>query len=104
MESSSNGREVPKFEILSYFYDFDGKELGARQQLHTIKSYDGNKAITSLPCFPITYSKQSRGAKPRDYFIERGKRFIELTRTSEVVHKRYNGLTLAMDELREEVR
>ena len=101
---SSSGREVPKFEILSYFYDFDGKELGACQQLHTIKTYDGNKAITSLPCFPIIYSKHSRGLKPRDFFIERGKRFLELTRESEVVHKRYNGLTLAMDELREEVR
>lgn len=45
--------EVPKFEILSYFYGFDGNELGACRQLHTTKSYDGNKAITSLPCFPI---------------------------------------------------
>ena len=95
---------VPKFEILSYFYGFDGKELGACQQLHTIKSYDGNKAITSLPCFPIIYSKHSRGVDLRDFFIGRGKRFLELTRQAEVVHKRYNGLTLAMDELREEVR
>lgn len=100
----SNGREVPKFDILTYSYEFDGKELGACQQLHTIKSYDGLKAITSLPCFPIIYSKQSRRLKPREFFIERGKRFLELTRNKDVVHKRYNGLTLAMDELREEVR
>ena len=96
--------EVPKFEILSYFYGFDGKELGACQQLHTIKSYDGNKTITSLPCFPIIYSKHSRRVDLRDFFIGKGKRFLELTRQAEVVHKRYNGLTLAMDELREEVR
>ena len=95
--------EIPKFEILSYFYGFDGKELGVCQQLHTIKSYDGKKAITSLPCFPIIYSKHSRGVDLRDFFIGRGKRFLELTRQAEVVHKRYNGLTLAMDELREEV-
>ena len=103
-DSASKGRDLPKFEILSYFYSSDGKELGACQQLHTIKSYDGNKAITSLPCFPIIYSKNSRGMKPRDFFIERGRRYIELTRKPEVAHKRYNGLTLAMDELREEVR
>ena len=102
--SASDGRDVPKFEILSYFYNSDGKELGACQQLHTIKAYDGNKVITSLPCFPIIYSKNSRGLEPRDFFIERGKRYIELTRKTDIVHKRYDGLTLAMDELREEVR
>ena len=99
-----SGRDLPKFEILSYFYDFDGKELGACQRLHSIKSYDGTKAITSLPCMPIIYSKSSPGSKPRDFFIERGRRFIELTRKTDVVHKRYDGLTIAMDELREEVR
>ena len=104
LKSYGVGREVPKFDILSFYYGFDGKELGACQQLHTIKSYDGNKAIISLPCFPINYSKQSRGLKPRDFFVERGKRFLELTRNADVVHKRYNGLTLAVDELREEVR
>ena len=103
-DSTSNARDLPKFEILSYFYNSDGKELGACQQLHTIKSYDGNKVITSLPCFPIIYSKNSQGIKPRDFFIERGKRYIELTRKPDIVHKRYDGLTLAMDELREEVR
>lgn len=103
-DSASQGRDLPKFEILSYFYNSDGKELGACQQVHTIKSYDGNKAITSLPCFPIIYSKNSRGMKPRDFFVERGRRYIELTRKTDIVHKQYNGLTLAMDNLREEVR
>lgn len=105
-DSASKGRDLPRFDILSYMYNSDGKDLGACQQLHTIKSYDGNKAITitSLPCFPIIYSKNSPGVKPRDFFIERDRRYIELTRKMDVVHKRYNGLTLAMDELREEVR
>ena len=102
-DPTSNARDLPKFEILSYFYDYDGKELGACQQLHTIKSYDGYKAITSLPCFPIIYSRNSKGIKARDFFIERGRRFIALTHEKDVVHKRYNGRTLAMDGLREEV-
>lgn len=72
--------------------------------MHTIKPYDGNKAIISLPCFPIIYLKHSHGLRPRDLLIERGKRFVELTRQTEVVHKRYNGLTQGMDELRQEVR
>ena len=103
-ESTSNERDLPKFEILSYSYGYDGKEIGACQQLHIIKSYDGTKAIASLPCFPIIYSRNSQGLKPRDFFIERGRRFTQLTRETDVVHKRYNGQTLAMDELREEVR
>lgn len=100
----SSGEEVPKFDILSYFYDFDGTDFGACSQLHTIKSYDGNKAIISLPCFPLIYSKHYNSLKPRDFFIGRGKRFVELIRQTEVVHKRYSGLTQAMDGLREEVR
>ena len=104
LNSESTGEELPVFEILSYFYDFDGKELGARQQLHTVKWYDGDKMITSLPCYPINYSKTSGGLNPRDFFIKRGKRFLDLTRQADVVHKRYDGLTLAMDGLREEVR
>ena len=104
LDSTSKARDLPCFEILSYFYDSDGKELGACQRLHTIKWYDGNKAITSLPCFPIKYLRNARGMKPRDFFIERGRRFIELTQKTDVVHKRYDGLTLAMNELREEVR
>lgn len=97
-------QEVQRRKTRALMTGFDGKEPGACQQLHTTKSYDGNKAITSLPCFPIKYTKHSRGVGLRDFFIGRGKRFLELTRQAEVVHKRYNILTLAMDELREEVR
>ena len=103
VDLNSSGREVPKFDILSCVYGFDGKELGACQHVHTIKSYDGNRAIMSLPCFPIHYSKQSRSLKSRDFFVKRGRRFLELTRNPKVVHKRYDGLTLAIDEIREEV-
>lgn len=98
-ESTSNGRDLPKFEILSYFYDSDGNFIGACEQLFKIKWYDGNKAITSLECYPIIYAKKSR-----DFVIERGKQFIDLARRTDVVHKRYDGLTLAAGEITEEVR
>ena len=103
VELNPSGREVPKFDILSCVYGFDGKELGTCQHVHTIKYYEGNKQVMSLPCFPIHYSKQYRALKSRDFFVRRGKRFLELTRNSKVVHKRYDGLTLAIDEIREEV-
>lgn len=97
------GRDQPKFSMLTYFYLSDGKDLGACEKVLDIKWYDGMKAISSLPCYPITYAKGSSGRKPREYFIERGKRCMELTRNTDVVHKQYNGLSLAMDQLREEV-
>ena len=99
-------KDLPKFEILAHTYESDGKVLGMCQQIFTIKRYEGSKAITSLPCYPISYAADSDGLGPRDFFIARGKRYMELARSDRTVHKRYSGLTLFMDdkeELREEV-
>lgn len=102
--TTQKDRGIPKFKILTHFYDYDGKDLGECQRLLTTKWYDGVKSITSLPYYPVNYAKVQGAAKPRDYFIQRGRRFIELIGGHNVVHKRYNGLTLAMDGFREEVR
>ena len=99
-------KDLPKFEILAHTYESDGKVLGMCQQMFTIKRYEGNKAVTSLPCYPISYATDLNGLSPRDFFIARGKRYMELARSNQTVHKRYDGLTLFMDddeELREEV-
>ena len=107
-------KDLPKFEVLAHTYESDGKVLGMRQQIFTIKRYEGSKAVTSLPCYPISYATflntqsnmQSNTQSPRDFFIARGKRYMELARSDRTVHKRYDGLTLFMDndeELREEV-
>lgn len=40
----------------------------------------------------------------REYFVSRGRRFIDLAHnTTDVVHKRYDGLTVDLEQLREEV-
>ena len=99
-------KDLPKFEILAHTYESDGKVLGMCQLMFTIKRYEGKKAITSLPCYPISYASDLSGLSPRDFFIARGKRYVELTRSDHTVHKRYDGLTLFMhddEELREEV-
>ena len=99
-------KDLPKFEILAHTYESDGKVLGMCQQIFTIKRYEGRKAVTSLPCYPISHATDLNGLSPRDFFIARGKRFMELARSDHTVHKRYDGLTLFMDddeELREEV-
>lgn len=99
-------KDIPKFEILAHTYESDGKVLGMCQQMFTIKRYEGSKAITSLPCYPISYATVSNGLSPRDFFIARGKRYMELARSDHTVHKRYEALTLFMygdEELREEV-
>lgn len=104
IESTMDARDLPKFEILSYSYDSDGKDLGACQVIHTIKAYKGNKAITSLPCYPIIYLKNIHGLNPRGFFIQRGKHYMKLARATDTVHKRYDGMTVVTDDLREEVR
>lgn len=99
-------KDLPKFEILAHTYESDGKVLGMCQQMFTIKRYEGSKAVTSLPCYPISFATDLNGLSPRDFFIARGKRYMELARSDHTVHKRYDGLTLFMDneeEIREEV-
>ena len=99
-------KDALKFEILTHTYETDGKVLGMCQSIFTIKKYEGSKAITSLPRYPISYATDSNGLSPRDFFIARGERYFDLARSDHTVHKRYDGLTLFMDgheELKEEV-
>ena len=99
-------KDLPKFEVIAHTYGSDGKVLGMYQYLFTIKSYEGSKVITSLPCYPMSYATDLNGLSARDFFVARGKRYMELARSDRTVHKRYDGLTLFMDndeELREEV-
>ena len=102
----SEGKDQPTFEISTYFYSSDGSILGMCQGHFLIKSYKGTKAITTLPCYPIVYAKVPRGLKPREFFVNRGRRFLELTRSNYTVHKRYDGLTLSIDDnqIREQAR
>ena len=101
--ASSNAQDVPRFDLLTCYYYSNGKDFGLVQQAISIRQYDGLKTITSLPCYPLQYAKTLRTPRTGDFFVERGKRFMELTWNHKMVHKRYQGLSLAMDDLREEV-
>ena len=91
--------------ISCFFYSFNGKEFGPVQQTFQINKYDDVKLITSLPVYPVKFSNLKSETLTREGLIGRGKRYFELTQNkSNVVHKRYNGLTLDLEQLREEVR
>ena len=93
------------FTINSFCYGFDGKHLGEVQRIFEIEKYDDPKPVTSLPVYPVQFSGIEDGDLKHEDFIRRGKKFVELTKDkSAVVHKRYHGLTMGLEELREEVR
>ena len=45
------------FGICGYYIDFDGKSFGAVRHVHRIRSFEGERNITSLPCYPSDTSK-----------------------------------------------
>ena len=112
LDLEANSRDLVTFCVQCFHYNTDGKDIGPVQKTFIIKRYDGVKLVTSLPCYPIQFSKTGDGDSARASFIERGKRFKDLIRKSEVVHKRYEGLTLSVpdlagtgkEDIREEVR
>lgn len=97
------GRDVPRFSVLCFFYATDGTDVGAVQKVFTIKWYDGAKAIASLPMYPIGFSRITSETSVRQYFVDRGRRTMQLTQKTDVAqHKTYDGLTLTTG-IREEV-
>lgn len=93
------------FYISCFCLGFNGKHLGIVQRVFEIKRYDDQKPITSLLVYPIQFSGTEEGDLNCEDFVRRGKKFVELTKDrSSVVHKRYRGLAMDLEELREEVR
>ena len=93
------------FTISCFCYGFNGRHLGPIQRIFDIQKYDDPKPITSLPVYPVEFSGIEDGDLTREDFVLRGKKFVQLTRDeSSVVHKRYHGLSMNLEQLREEVR
>ena len=101
MDPEFNTRDPIIFTIQCFHYDTDGKNIGPTQKIFHMKKYDGVKPVTSLPCYPVQFSKIIDNDSARAGFIARGKRFMQLINNSEVVHRRYEGLTLSIPELAE---
>ncbi len=104
-EPGGEAKDPMTFEISCFCYGFNGKHLGMVQRVLEIKRYDDQKPVTSLPVYPIQFSGTEEEDLNREDFVRRGKKFVELTKDrSSVVHKRYRGLTMDLEELREEAR
>ena len=100
------GAYAPRtFTINCFCFGFDGKHLGPVQRFFDIEPYEDVKPVNSLPVYPIAFSGRDDGDLNREDFISRGKKFVELTKDeNSVVHKRYHGLSMGLEQLREEVR
>ncbi|KAF7526245.1 hypothetical protein G7054_g10817 [Neopestalotiopsis clavispora] len=81
--------------------DFTGRWLGPVVDIFSIPQFKGEKAITSLPIYPIEFSEDPEMSK--SYLIERGKVFAK---AGSIHHLHYRGLTLPAEEgskMRDEV-
>jgi hypothetical protein len=96
--------DIVTFKISCFCYQSDGRRLRPVQHIFHIPKYDQVRRITSLPYYPVQFLKSAEGVYDREYFVSRGRRFIDLVHnTTDVVHKRYDGLTVDLEQLREEV-
>ncbi|KAK3357819.1 hypothetical protein B0T25DRAFT_170507 [Lasiosphaeria hispida] len=86
------------------YIDFDGKQLGPVMTTFVIERYDGEKAVTSLPVYPLRFAEVRKAINDgkqvesfREQLIARGRMFLDV---AGVKHMHYNGFTL---ETRDEV-
>ena len=77
------------FAIWGYYIDFDGKSFGAVRHVHRIRSFEGERDITSLPCYPLRYL-ENHGDYRRN-LQELGKKYQEYL---SIRHLAYTGSTL----------
>lgn len=77
------------FAIWCYYIDFDGKSFGAVRDVHRIRSFEGERDITSLSCYPFRYV-ENHGAYRRK-LQELGRKYQEYL---SLKHLSYTGSTL----------
>lgn len=94
--SDSEGAPV---SITCVYIDFDGKQLGPVTKEFIIKSFNGEKLVTSLEIYPLSFVKEDVGDNSnedgtklfRQRLIERGRMFLDVAK---VKHMHYNGNTI----------
>lgn len=87
------------FIVQCVSFEFDGTQYGPVPKIFMIRKYDGEKAITSLPIYPLAFAPNEKQIRER--LIERGNFYLQLCRVDHAAHKHYSGLTL--DEPHEEI-
>lgn len=74
----------PGLIVVRMFYlEFDGDFIGRRSRKIHIRPFDGEKSIDSLPIFPAEYCTDTT---IREKLVERGKKYVELTKRSYLEH------------------
>lgn len=79
--------EVNDLVVDCFALDYDGKEFGPVGYSFHIEPYEGTRAVTDLPIYPLIFASKDQ----EDALVERGRKFEELTRPS---HREYQGLSL----------
>ena len=82
-------QKVNPFWIECYYLDFNGKRFAATSHNFFINPFEGEKDITNLEFFPLTYV--SNHLEKRQELLERGKLFIEF---STAQYRLYKGPTV----------
>ncbi|KAJ6035875.1 hypothetical protein N7540_000154 [Penicillium herquei] len=91
--------------VMCFFLDYDGVKFGTGMEIFLFKPYDGEADINGLAAYPMGYYKSTPlqtpekgshqstidGSSSVDDFVERGRRFIDVTSVS---HMSYDGLTV----------
>jgi uncharacterized protein DUF7025 len=81
------------------YIDFDGKTLGPVCKVFEITTFDGEKAVTSLPIYPLRFVQSGYPGQSNDVIREkmvyRGKKFLDV---AAVKAMHYAGLTLDTKE------
>lgn len=80
------------FHVDCYFWGFDGEGFRPVVETIDIKPYAGFRDIASLPVYPLAFHEKSGTIRPQ--LLERGDKFLSLSKKNEVVHRHYTGLTL----------
>lgn len=86
------------FTVDCVSFECDGQQLGPSLKTIQIRKYDGEKPITSLTVYPLSFAPDIDSIRKR--LIERGNLYLQLSRLNQSTHRHYSGLTL--DEPQEE--
>ena len=88
-DNISNATKVNSFTIIAYYVDYNGSKFGSLGLQFILKAYQGHRAITSLPFYPLRFAPNCEELKSK--WIARGRSFLEFMTPK---HKYFVGKSL----------
>lgn len=89
------------FEVSAYYIDFDGEDYTSVTRTYSFLKFDGEKDITKLELYPLTYHAHCNQVKAR--LQKQGERFHELL-LRKYMAVEYDGWTLGHDPIGDTVK